>query len=401
MADSAIDVGSRSGGSSDSAELLMSIIAREVGVNRSEISPWTKFSELGLDSLLTITVLAMFRQEAGISLPSSFFNDHPTPNDVDATLNSPKQSPLTSVASEDFEDSPEPQKEPAPLCKGLATEMLEPRYESKPILIQGTPRPDGQALFLLPDGSGSALSYINLPPVTTTSSLPVYALSSPFISDPDAYDLSLPEVAAVMLRTVRNLQPSGPYLIAGWSMGGILAYEAARQLLAAGETVDLLGLIDSPCPRTLPPLPAPTLDVLDKAGLFSGIDGKSTVSAPTRRHFLASVRALEHYTPQEIPASAALGKVVAVWARDSVLEGVVDKSRRDAVMSGDEIAGEARDWLLGKRKDFGAAGWDKLTRRGVTARCIPGNHFSIMTPALVSTLQILVPRCAMSLTACL
>lgn len=382
-ADSAIDVGSRSSsGSSDSAELLMSIIAREVGVGRDEISPWTKFSELGLDSLLTITVLAMFRQEGGVNLPSSFFNDHPTPNDVDATLNSAKQSPLTSVASEDFGHTPEPQKEPAQQC---STQAGEPRHESKAVLIQGTPRPDGgQALFLLPDGSGSALSYINLPPLTRTSSLPVYALFSPFASDPDAYDLALPEVAALMLRTVRGIQPRGPYMLAGWSMGGILAYEAARQLLAAGEAVDMLGLVDSPCPRTLPPLPAPTLDVLDRAGLFQGIDGRSSVSASTRRHFLASVRALEHYTPPEVPASAPLGKVVAVWAKDSVLEGVADQARRDAVMSGDEIAGEARDWLLGKRKDFGAAGWDKLTRRSVTATCVPGNHFSIMSPPLVS-----------------
>ncbi|KAI3394864.1 hypothetical protein diail_2151 [Diaporthe ilicicola] len=386
-ADSAIDVGSRSSGSSDSAELLISIIAREVGVSRSEISPWTKFSELGLDSLLTITVLAMFRQEGGINLPSSFFNEHPTPNDVDATLNSAKHSPLTSAPSHDFECASEVEKEPATICRSQAPEAVETRYESKPILIQGTPSPDGQALFLLPDGSGSALSYINLPPVTTTSSLPVYALSSPFVSDPDAYDLGLAEVAAVMLRTVRELQPTGPYMMAGWSMGGILAYEAARQLLAAGEAVDLLGFIDSPCPRTLPPLPAPTLDVLDKAGLFCGIDGRSNVSPSTRRHFLASVRALEHYTPLEMPASAALGKVVALWAKDSVLEGVVDQAKRDAVMTGDEIAGEARDWLLGKRKDFGAAGWDRLTRTSVTARCIPGNHFSIMSPPLINDVQ--------------
>lgn len=395
-ADSAIDMGSRSSGSSDSAELLMSIIAREVGVGRAEISPWTKFSELGLDSLLTITVLTMFRQEGGINLPSSFFNEHPTPNDVDAALNSAKQSPLTSNSSQDFECRTEIEKEPVIICRGQAPEIGGTRYESKPILIQGTPSPDGQALFLLPDGSGSALSYINLPPVTTASSLPVYALSSPFVSDPDAYDLGLQEVATIMLRTVRNLQPSGPYMIAGWSMGGILAYEAVRQLLAAGETVEMLGLIDSPCPRTLPPLPAPTLDVLDKAGLFSGIDGKSNVSALTRRHFLASVRALEHYTPQEIPASAALGKVVAVWAKDSVLEGVVDQSKRDAVMSGDEIAGEARDWLLGKRKDFGAAGWDNLTHRAVVAKCIPGNHFSIMSPPLVSKPSELYQRAWLS-----
>ncbi|KAG8165751.1 hypothetical protein KVR01_004303 [Diaporthe batatas] len=365
---------------------VLGVITESAGLEASDVSDVsTEWSNLGIDSLLTITILEQLRKLTSMDLASSLFTQFPTVGDLKVYFQgqleakSP-QSPLTSVASEDFEHSPESGKEMAPCVE-------ETRYESKPILIQGTPRPDGQALFLLPDGSGSALSYINMPPVTKRSSLPVYALSSPFISNPEAYDLTLPEVAGIMLRTVRNLQPSGPYLIAGWSMGGILAYEAARQLLAAGEAVDLLGLIDSPCPRTLPPLPAPTLDVLDKAGLFSGIDGKSTVSVPTRKHFLASVRALEHYTPQEMPATAPLGKVIAVWAKDSVLEGVVDQARRDAVMTGDEIAGEARDWLLGKRKDFGAAGWDKITRRDVTARSIPGNHFSIMSPPLINDVQ--------------
>ncbi|KKY35457.1 putative polyketide synthase [Diaporthe ampelina] len=366
---------------------VLGVITESAGLEAGDVADLsTEWSSLGIDSLLTITILEELRKLTGMDFASSLFTQFPTVGDLKVYFQT-KQSPSTSVASEDFERISEPQKEPAIVYRAQAPEIAEQRYESKPILIQGTPRPDGQALFLLPDGSGSALSYINLPPVTSTSSLPVYALFSPFVSDPDAYDLSLPEVAAMMLRTARGLQPSGPYMIAGWSMGGILAYEAARQLLAAGEAVDMLGLIDSPCPRTLPPLPAPTLDVLDKAGLFAGIDGKSNVSASTRRHFLASVRALEHYTPQEMPAPAALGRVVAVWAKDSVLEGVVDQAKRDAVMSGDEIAGEARDWLLGKRKDFGAAGWDKLTRRGVTAKCIPGNHFSIMSPPLINEVQ--------------
>lgn len=48
------------------------------------------------------------------------------------------------------------------------------------------------------------------------------------------------------LQVVRQLQPTGPYRLAGWSMGGILAYEIARILLGEGEQVIAVGLLDSP-----------------------------------------------------------------------------------------------------------------------------------------------------------
>jgi thioesterase domain-containing protein len=44
---------------------------------------------------------------------------------------------------------------------------------------------------------------------------------------------------------VCSVQPRGPYLLGGWSMGGILAYEMARQLQARGEEVGLVALIDA------------------------------------------------------------------------------------------------------------------------------------------------------------
>lgn len=56
---------------------------------------------------------------------------------------------------------------------------------------------------------------------------------------------TLQQVAAIHLAQVRAIQPSGPYLLAGWSFGGVLAYELAQQLLAAGERVAFLGLIDA------------------------------------------------------------------------------------------------------------------------------------------------------------
>src|SRR5205807_2008150 len=52
------------------------------------------------------------------------------------------------------------------------------------------------------------------------------------------------ELAAAHLRAVRAVQPAGPYRLGGWCNGGLLAYEMARQLHAAGEEVDRLVLMD-------------------------------------------------------------------------------------------------------------------------------------------------------------
>jgi hypothetical protein len=51
-------------------------------------------------------------------------------------------------------------------------------------------------------------------------------------------------IAVAHLKSLRAVQPGGPYLLGGWCNGGLVAYEMARQLLAEGQTVDLLVLMD-------------------------------------------------------------------------------------------------------------------------------------------------------------
>src|SRR5262249_57381994 len=52
-------------------------------------------------------------------------------------------------------------------------------------------------------------------------------------------------MAATYRQALRMVQPEGPYLLAGSSMGGVIAYEMAQQLVEEGEEVAFLGLIDS------------------------------------------------------------------------------------------------------------------------------------------------------------
>jgi thioesterase domain-containing protein len=58
----------------------------------------------------------------------------------------------------------------------------------------------------------------------------------------------LEEIAAAHIESMRSVQAQGPYLLGGFCNGGLLAYEMARQLQAAGERVDYLGLINPSVP---------------------------------------------------------------------------------------------------------------------------------------------------------
>jgi thioesterase domain-containing protein len=67
------------------------------------------------------------------------------------------------------------------------------------------------------------------------------------------------EMASDYLAEVRRMQPHGPYLLGGFSGGGITAYEMAQQLLADGEEVALLAMLDTALPR------APVLTANERA----------------------------------------------------------------------------------------------------------------------------------------
>ena len=77
-----------------------------------------------------------------------------------------------------------------------------------------------------------------------------------YILDPYRFDglpflPTLEAMAAAYIESMRSIQPEGPYLLGGFCGGGLIAYEMAQQLLKAGQTVDLLLLIepvDGPAP---------------------------------------------------------------------------------------------------------------------------------------------------------
>jgi thioesterase domain-containing protein len=59
-------------------------------------------------------------------------------------------------------------------------------------------------------------------------------------------------LATEYIEAIRAFQPRGPYFLSGWSMGGLIAFEMARQLQQQGQEIALLALIDSEAPSGQP-----------------------------------------------------------------------------------------------------------------------------------------------------
>ena len=74
---------------------------------------------------------------------------------------------------------------------------------------------------------------------------PFYALQSRGLDGNQEPHKSIHDMAAHYIKEMREVQPDGPYLLGGRSLGGIIAYEMACQLRAKGEEVALLALLDS------------------------------------------------------------------------------------------------------------------------------------------------------------
>lgn len=75
---------------------------------------------------------------------------------------------------------------------------------------------------------------------------PVYALDNPWSRGGPPPD-TMEAVAGQYLDTLRAFRPHGPYLLGGYSVGGLVAFAMAEQLVASGETVTGVLLLDTGC----------------------------------------------------------------------------------------------------------------------------------------------------------
>ncbi|HKT30806.1 alpha/beta fold hydrolase, partial [Dyella sp.] len=109
-----------------------------------------------------------------------------------------------------------------------------------PVRKSGNARP----LFMVHGGAGGA-NYVQSLARWIDPDIPLYGLVPKGYMTEETPLEAVEDMACRYIKAMRSVQPQGPYRIAGWSSGGIVAYEMAVQLLGMDETVEFIGMLDT------------------------------------------------------------------------------------------------------------------------------------------------------------
>lgn len=107
-------------------------------------------------------------------------------------------------------------------------------------------QPDGErAPFFCIHGLGGTVLRFNALARHMGTDRPFYGVQAQGLEGDRAFHTSVEEMAAFYIKEIRALQPEGPYNFGGYSLGGLIAFEMARQLQADGQEVGVLALLDT------------------------------------------------------------------------------------------------------------------------------------------------------------
>ncbi len=178
----------------------------------AEIHANSHFFDLGGDSMMAARLFDEIEYEMGHELPLASLLEAPTPREL-----------AWRMGDDDW---------------------VRPWTSLRPVKATGTRPP----LFCVSGGGGNVVIYKYLGDALDEDQ-PLYCLQARGLKSDEQPLRSVEAAAAHYLDAIRQLQPSGPYLLMGHSFGAAVAYEMAQRLAAAGEPAAFLGMLDHPGPN--------------------------------------------------------------------------------------------------------------------------------------------------------
>ncbi|KAF9489009.1 hypothetical protein BDN71DRAFT_370071 [Pleurotus eryngii] len=231
------------------------------------------------------------------------------------------------------------------------------RMEAIPAALQ-TSRHGRPPLFLVHDGSGIVTHYSRIGNIDRG----LWGMFNPLFFENKHWDGVVPMAQAYAKHILNTSTGDAPILIGGWSFGGVLAYEIARQINARcpSKVLGIL-LIDSPGPIAHVPLSDSLIDSV--VGLETS-KSKSTLARLVKRQFQTNSRMLGRYDPL---ASNAPCPPIALLRSN---EGFNPPGVANVPI-----------WLADRRNtELATEGWRTLSKDPIKVIDIPGNHFEPFHP---------------------
>ncbi|WP_323372989.1 SDR family NAD(P)-dependent oxidoreductase [Streptomyces alkaliterrae] len=301
---------------------------------RSHIERDANFFELGGDSLLFVEAGWQIKKQLRVSLTVADLFKFPTIallTEHLAPASSAQEAATSPTENRRTADAQDHETALVPLKAGDG---------------HGTP------LFLVHPAGGSVFFYRELADLLPADAS-VYGFQARGIESDAAPRRSVEEMASRYLEELRAAHPRGPYALGGASFGGFVALEMAQRLRAAGETVELLVVFDSPGPGQVPP----ELDDVDITE-FSSIPGDSSFTRQLAEVYRANMEALRAYRPRPYPDP------IVYFLAEERREGI-DPLRPDRA-------------------------WEPLAPVGLTVHRVPGNHVTMLAAQNVPAISRVV-----------
>ncbi|HEX6747477.1 MAG TPA: amino acid adenylation domain-containing protein [Longimicrobium sp.] len=264
------------------------------------------------------------------------------------------------------------------------------------LLAGGTRTP----IFCVHPAGGTVFRYADLSRHLGPSQ-PFYGLQAQGVND-DAEPLAtVDEMAERYLDAIRDAFPRGPYVLAGWSAGGVIAYEMARRLGEMGEAVPLVVLLDTHAPNEDWETRAP-----DEVDLYLRYTHDLAGVGPERLAELemelrplagnARLPALAAWIARSgLPVAEAtlaqIGRSVRVFA--TTMRAV--NEHRLGAYAGDVLLVEAADGIPGLPAPEGgiAAAWRPHVRGSLEVRTVPGTHGTFISDPYAAEVARVLEEC--------
>ena len=252
-------------------------------------------------------------------------------------------------------------------------------------LQSGTTRP----LFVSHATGGNVFSYVELARQLGPDQV-LYGLQAAGFDEREPL-AEIEEMAAVYINEMRGVQPAGPYLLGGWSFGGVVAYEIARQLHEQGEEVALLALIDSHVPVASGYDYAndhAALVIMFARDLFGnlGDDVLATYTELQQRtpdeqlHYLLDQAVSAHVLPPETGVEQ-MRRLFKVYRANFLAR----EKYRPAAYAGRITLLRASE-AVDDHDQAHDLGWSDLAAAAVDVQFVPGSHYTMMRKPHVAAL---------------
>jgi amino acid adenylation domain-containing protein len=222
------------------------------------------FFELGGNSVQAAVIINRLQQRLEHAIDVIAMFDAPTVAGLAAHLHEVYPDCVWRLLGEDSPGAPHDQRACAGARPALAVRNRRPAAAKLAVSLQ-TEGAESPWFMVHPPG-GIVVCYQALA-LRLGRQRPFYGIRSLGLHGEEDLPARMEEMAATYVAAVREIQPRGPYQLGGWSVGGLVALEMAQQLLAQGESINILALLDtSPTSTADSPLER------DQAGREYGLD---------------------------------------------------------------------------------------------------------------------------------